>query len=123
MLIAALVAAAATSACSPGQGACAASRAELPATARPGTTVTVKLSELWSSCADQGQGASSRLSRVEIRAVASKDPNQVVATASAEVGEDATAVVALPLPADATGVLSIQLGGQTVGELTIATDA
>jgi hypothetical protein len=109
-----------TGGCSLGQGSCAAPRAEMPSTAAAGTTVTVKMFELWASCADQGQGASAPMTKVEVRGVSTKDPNKVLTTAVADVGKDASAVVTLSLPTDASGTLTVQVGDQTVGQLTIS---
>lgn len=109
-----------TGGCSLGQGSCAAPRAEMPSTAAAGTTVTVKMFELWASCADQGQGASTPMTKVEVRGVSTKDPNKVLTTAVADVGKDASAVVTLSLPTDASGTLTVQVGDQTVGQLTIS---
>lgn len=109
-----------TGGCSLGQGSCAAPRAEMPSTAAAGTTVTVKLFELWASCADQGQGASTPMSKVEVRGISPKDPNKVLTSAVADVGKDASATVNLSLPLDASGSMAIEVGDQTVGQLTIS---
>jgi len=113
---------AAISGCGAGAGACAAVRAELPAAAVAGTTVTVHLSELWASCNDTGQGPAAPLKTARVDAVWAADRGVVVASASAPVTGEATAELQLPVPSGASGELEIMFGEQTVGHIAVRQD-
>jgi len=115
----AALALAAFSGCSGGAGSCVVVRADLPATAAAGETVTVHLSELWASCNDTGQGPAAPRKTVRVDAVWAADRGVVVASASAPVTGDATADVELPVPPGRSGELQIRVGDQTVGHIAV----
>jgi hypothetical protein len=60
---------------------------------------------------------------VEIEAVVAGNTDDVIATAGAQVGADATAVVDLFIPADVTGalVIRVQPGAVVLGTVSVTT--
>lgn len=96
-------------------------RAEIPATAVAGTTLTVHLSELWATCPDTGGGRSPKpADTVTVDAAWAADPEQVVASGSSTVSGEATADVGLYVPSGGSGVLLIQVKHQTLGQVSVS---
>lgn len=110
--------------CSAGAGSCVAPEASVPSTAAPGSIVSVTIVDLWSDCNDTGQWfwqpQPQPLRQIELDLVSvSSPPATTVATASAQVAADATAVVEFEVPADATGVLYVTYEERVMGTITV----
>lgn len=109
--------------CSSAGGACAGVTAQMAETAVAGTTLSVRLGNLYATCPDTGQGQARQPSEtVTLNARWAADPDRVVASASAPVSDGAAAEVNLPLPVSGSGLLLVKLDRQTLGQTATTYD-
>ena len=106
-------------ACTPGETACAAVSADIPATAQAGQTVEIAMAELFSTCNDEGQGSNVASGDVTLELVSAEASAQVVATGTADVSDDGTALVSVAIPDDASGTLTVMYGDAPLGTVAI----
>lgn len=109
VLLTTILAASATvgaTACQPSESACASVTAEVTTTAQPGQSLEIELAELFSTCNDEGQGTNLANDIVTVELIAT-DSRTVLATGTADVADDGTAMVLLTIPENATGALAV----------------
>lgn len=80
------------------------------------------MEHLYATCDDQGDGLADPVADSVTLALFDGATQTTVATGTAPVGADATAVVELTIPADASGTLVLVYDGVTMGEVTIAAE-
>lgn len=107
-------------ACSSPDGACAAVSARVPATTAPGATIEVEVSNLFSTCNDQGEGPNEPLTDVNLTLVSVDATGTVIATGGGEAAEDGTAVVRLMIPDGTTGAFSLEYEGSSLGTVVVS---
>jgi len=102
-----------------GLSSCVAPHADLPATVAPGETLTIEVKDLWATCNDRGcDGPNEPMSNVTIEAVL-VGTEDVVASATASVNDEATAQITLSIPPDADGSVTIRTSDAVYGFGTV----
>jgi len=101
---------------------CAAPHAKLPETVSAGETLTIEAEDLW-VCPDTCGGSPEPMIHVTVEAMG-VDSGKVVATTTVPVNDDATANVALRIPANIDGSLVIRTSDEVYefGTVTVVRD-
>ena len=101
-------------------GLCASMGAIAPGTAEPGNVIPVDLSFLYLPPCDQYTGGDRHpMAEATVELVAIGKKQQVLATVSTPVAQDATARVEFTIPDDASGLLGIVIDGVVLTTLVV----
>ncbi len=104
--------------CQGGEAACAAPEADIPPTAQAGSTLEISVSNIFTTCNDQGEGPNAPGDgvRFELVAEGSAEP---IAVALAEVSDTGEATAEILIPDGATGTLTVLYGDAQLGTVDV----
>lgn len=96
---------------------CPAIVADIVATATPGSTIDVKLTNVIPGCNSEHKWVGADTVTLTLVSVDTREAE--LASGSGQVTADGTATVSLAIPADATGRVSVEQDGYSLGTVTI----